>query len=355
MSLPVTADQARGFVQRRYGLRVLHPLIDLPQGVHSLAWLAHTDDGEWVVKVSDPRSDSPATLLSQCELYAFLNSRGLHAPVVKVNRAGHHVSTITLFAGTYPITLMRYHQLRRLEPESVSADDLRQVAAQVARLHATMDEFPGKHEIILDRDKSLVEWGQQDEGCYEMLIGSPIVEYFTTAEKSWLRAIDTALLAHLDASFPDPAALSQAVLHGDLSFEHVRFLPSREVYFFDFGDMSWGPIAHELAWFLQGFPQCSDLFRALGRPPALAAGGLPLAERVHRDRRSGNRCLPSQPRRGSGQVHRRIEHQRAVTRHRGSDPEHLSTGRGCATATSPFHLTEPRAAHPHAGRRQTVL
>jgi Ser/Thr protein kinase RdoA (MazF antagonist) len=253
MSLPVTADQARGFVQRRYGLRVLHPLIDLPQGVHSRAWLAHTDDGEWVVKVSDPRSDSPATLLAQCELYAFLNSRGLHAPVVKVNRAGHHVSTITVFAGTYPITLMRYHQLRRLEPESVSADDLRQVAAQVARLHATMDEFPGKHEIILDRDKSLAEWGQQDEGCYEMLIGSPIVEYFTTAEKSWLRAIDTALLAHLDASFPDPAALSQAVLHGDLSFEHVRFLPSREVYFFDFGDMSWGPIAHELAWFLQGF------------------------------------------------------------------------------------------------------
>jgi Ser/Thr protein kinase RdoA (MazF antagonist) len=253
MRISVTEDQVQGVVEGRYGLRVVQPLINLPEGVHSRAWLAHTDDGEWVVKVSDPRSDSPGTLSAQCGLYAFLNSRGLHAPVVKVDRAGHNVSTVTVAAVTYPITLMRHHQLRRLEPESVSADDLRQVAAEVARLHSTMDEFPRKHEIILDREKSRAEWGQQAEGCYEKLIESPTAECFTTAEKSWLRAIDTELLAHLETNFPDPAALTQAVLHGDLSFEHVRLLLNRQVYFFDFGDMCWGPAAHELAWFLRGF------------------------------------------------------------------------------------------------------
>lgn len=68
MHVMVTSDEVHAFVEHAYGLRVLGPLEDLPQGVHSQAWLAHTDDDDWVVKVSDPRSDSPPTLAAQCEL-----------------------------------------------------------------------------------------------------------------------------------------------------------------------------------------------------------------------------------------------------------------------------------------------
>jgi Ser/Thr protein kinase RdoA (MazF antagonist) len=112
----VTRNQVQASVERAYGLRVLRPLNDLPPGVHSQAWLAHTDDGEWVVKVSDPRSDSPAMLSAQCELYGFLNGRGLHAPEVRADRSGRHVSALAEPDAGLPVTLMRHHEFHRLTP-----------------------------------------------------------------------------------------------------------------------------------------------------------------------------------------------------------------------------------------------
>ncbi|WP_172836235.1 phosphotransferase [Microlunatus soli] len=107
--------------------------------------------------------------------------------------------------------------------------------------------------IINDRRKSLSEWGKQDSGCYPELIESPTARYFSRAERSWISSIDTALIDYLAGNYPEPRSLTFAVLHGDLAFEQVRLLPDGEVYFFDFGDLSWGPVAHELAQFLRGF------------------------------------------------------------------------------------------------------
>lgn len=253
MSITVATNQVQAFVEQSYGLRVLQPLIDLPQGVHSRAWLARTDHGDWVVKISDPTSDPPATLAAQCELYDFLNNRGLHAPVVRADRSGARVSLLTGPDTGYPVTLMQHNQFRVLAAQSVTRDELRHVAAQIGRLHTTLEDFPGKVRIIEDRRKSLGEWGRQDSGCYEDLIASATSACFTTAERSWIRDLDARLVAYVDQNFPDPTLLSQAVLHGDLHFEHVRLLPDGAVYFFDFGDLSWGPVAHELAQFLRGF------------------------------------------------------------------------------------------------------
>lgn len=154
MTTLLTSEQATACVERAYGLRVLDPLVDLPQGVHSRAWLAHTDQDDWVVKVSDPRHESPATLLAQCEMYEFLNSHGLHAPDVLIDRSGSPVSTVTSSGVEFPVTVMRYHQLRRLAPETVSAEELRRIGTEIARLHATMEQFGGKDEIVANRDKS---------------------------------------------------------------------------------------------------------------------------------------------------------------------------------------------------------
>lgn len=268
MNLDVTAGQVRATVERAYGLRVSGPLVDLPQGVHSRAWLAHTDDGDWVVKVSDPDSDPPATLAAQCELYSFLISRGLQVPAVRADSVGDRVSGLLDSDAQYPVTVMRHHQLGRLTPESALADDLRRVAGQIARLHAAMDDFATKNAIVADHEKSDDEWGRQDTGCYAGLVESPIASRFAPDELTWLRSVDVALVDYLAATYPDPASLSQSVLHGDLSFEHVRLLPNGEVYFFDFGDMCWGPVAHEVAQLLRGsyspgitFDRWSDLRR----------------------------------------------------------------------------------------------
>lgn len=253
MNVMVSRGEVHAVVEQAYGLRVVGPLVDLPQGVHSQTWLAHTSDDDWVVKVSDPRSDPPASLAAQCELYDFLNSRGLHVPDVRADRFGHPVSSIDNSGMRYPVTLMRYHQLRRLTPEFISPAELRRVASQIARLHTTMDDFARKDEIVADRVKSHDEWGRHVTGCYQDLIESPTAIHFTATERSWLDTIDSALGTYLDSHYPDPASLSQTVLHGDLSFEHLRLLPNGEVYVFDFGDMCWGPVAHELAQFLRSF------------------------------------------------------------------------------------------------------
>lgn len=256
----VTRGQVEAFVGRAYGLVVLRSLVELPQGVHSKAWLAHTDTDDWVIKVSDPGADSPAALSAQAELYRFLNSRGLHTPEVRADRSGQHVSIMETQRAALPGHFDAASSAPSAAPESVSGDDVRHVATQVARLHATMDEFGRRDEIVADREKSREEWGRQVTGCFPDLIRSPTGGCFSAAERSWFRVIDGELVAFLGSYFPDPASLSEAVLHGDLSFEHVRLLATGDAYFFDFGDMCWGPVAHELAQFLRGFRDASISF-----------------------------------------------------------------------------------------------
>lgn len=253
MTTMPTREQTRAFVEHLYDLHVDDPLADLPQGVHSRAWLAHSDQGDWVVKVTDPRHESSQALQGQSAMYEYLNRSGFHTPDIRVARSGDHVSILTKSGMEFPVTLMRYHRLQRLAPDTVSPQELRLVGAEIARLHTTMDHFTRKNEIVANRVRSREEWGQHVDGCYLELITSATASCFTAAERAWLEATDDALIGYLAEQFPDPASLSQSVLHGDLSFEHVRMLPNREVYIFDFGDMCWGPVAHELAQFLRDF------------------------------------------------------------------------------------------------------
>lgn len=105
----VSRDQVEAVVRRSYGLRLVRRLVGLPSGVHSQAWLAATDDGEWVVKISDFRSDSLATLSVQCQLFDFLNNRGLHTPEVRADQSGYRVSVMDVAPGGLPLTTCVHH------------------------------------------------------------------------------------------------------------------------------------------------------------------------------------------------------------------------------------------------------
>jgi Ser/Thr protein kinase RdoA (MazF antagonist) len=88
-------------------------------------------------------------------------------------------------------------------------------------------------------------------GVYDELVAAPTATCFTLEELAWLRTIDAAAVSFITTRYPPPTAVACAILHGDLNFEHIRLLPNGHVYLFDFGDLCWGPVAHDLGQFLQ--------------------------------------------------------------------------------------------------------
>ena len=253
MSIDLPAEPIQALIEREYGLRLREPLADMQQGVHSHVWLATTNDGQWVAKASNPASDSEAKLQAQCVLYRFLNEHGMNAPIVRADRRGRSVIQVEHAGQRYPFTLMRYHDLSRLHSISVTQAELQQIAGTIAQMHQLLEQFPGASDIIADHTTSENGWGKQTVGVYDELVAAPTSVCFTQDERAWLKSVDADVGAYIDAQFPAPGSVTQAILHGDLSFDHVWLLPDGQVYLFDFGDLCWGPVAHELGQFVRSF------------------------------------------------------------------------------------------------------
>lgn len=114
MSINVPVERVRELVEQEYGLPIDGALLELTHGVHSRAWLLASNNGRWVAKVSDPASDPETKLGAQFALYAFLNAHTINVPVVLTNRHGHFLSHIQFAGRRYPLTLMRFHELKSL-------------------------------------------------------------------------------------------------------------------------------------------------------------------------------------------------------------------------------------------------
>jgi Ser/Thr protein kinase RdoA (MazF antagonist) len=261
MNIILPVEQIEALIEHEYGLRILEPLAEMRQGVHSKAWLTTTDDGQWVAKASNPASDSEAKLQAHSLLYRFLHEQGINAPVVRADRRGRSVSQVEYAGQHYPVMLMQYHELRRLDSASVTMAEMQQIGSTIARLHQVLEQFPGASNIIADHTKSENEWGKQTVGVYDELVAAPTSVCFTQDERIWIKSVDADAIAYIDACFPAPGSVTQAILHGDLSFEHVRLLPDGQVYLFDFGDLCWGPVAHELGQFLRSLRDIPISFR----------------------------------------------------------------------------------------------
>jgi Ser/Thr protein kinase RdoA (MazF antagonist) len=123
------------------------------------------------------------------------------------------------------------------------------VGELAARLHDALDHYPDHDAFVADRQKSANEWGMHDEALWPLLRELPEHALIPPDEQTWLRAIDERALAYLQERYPEPTRLTLALLHGDLNFEHIQFLPDGVPYLFDFGDLCWGPVAHELGVF----------------------------------------------------------------------------------------------------------
>ena len=245
----ISPDDLVRAVEAYYELRVTAPPTSLPGGVHSRAWLVDTTLGRWVVKLSNPRSDPIPKIQRQAGLLAYLNQHAICVPQFLALPDGSYVATVTIKGRDYPLQLMRYELLSQAEPERASEDTLLLVGELAARLHDALDRYPERDTFVADRQKSANEWGEQDEALWPLLRALPEHMLILPDEQVWLRTVDERALAYLQQHYPDPATLSLALLHGDLNFEHIQFLPDGTPYLFDFGDLCWGPVAHELGVF----------------------------------------------------------------------------------------------------------
>jgi Ser/Thr protein kinase RdoA (MazF antagonist) len=233
-------------IEAQYDIRVTAPPKILPPGVHSRAWLLASTRGSWVTKLSNPSSDPLPKLERQTQLSNYLNQHAIQAPRFLRLSNGSFVATLTIDQIHYPLQLMEYQILSRAQPERASEATLVLIGELAARLHQILDHYPERAAFVADRHKSANEWGVQDQGFWPLLQDLPDRSAIPHAEQEWLRTIDRRAEAYIK-QYPDPAALSMALLHGDLNFEHIQFLADGTAYLFDFGDMCWGPIAHELA------------------------------------------------------------------------------------------------------------
>jgi Ser/Thr protein kinase RdoA (MazF antagonist) len=240
------ADLIRA-IEAQYDLRVTAPPQKLPQGVHSQAWLVTTTDGNWVAKLSHPLSDPLPKLERQIRISTYLNQRGIRAPRMLPLRNGGLIATLLAGQQAYLMQLMRHEALSRIRAGHASEATLAAVGALVARLHTVLEQYPERHTFVADRLKSANEWGAQDQGFWAELHDRAMLALIPPERQDWLRTIDQRACAYIRQCYPDPAGLAMAILHGDLNFEHIRFFADQMPYVFDFGDMCWGPIAHELA------------------------------------------------------------------------------------------------------------
>jgi Ser/Thr protein kinase RdoA (MazF antagonist) len=234
-------------IEAQYDLRVNSPPRSLPPGVHSRAWLLGSTRGSWVAKLSNPVSDPLPKLERQAQLSIYLNQHAIRAPVILPLSNGSFIATLTIDQLHYPLQLMEYQILSQAQPETASDATLVLIGELAARFHQILDHYPERAAFVADRHKSANEWGAQDQGFWPLLQDLPDRSAIPHGEQAWLRSIDQRAEAYIQQQYPDPAALSMALLHGDLNFEHIQFLADGTPYLFDFGDMCWGPIAHELA------------------------------------------------------------------------------------------------------------
>lgn len=124
-------------------------------------------------------------------------------------------------------------------------------------MHKILLKYPYKESF---RQLPAVEWMEKDKPktAYEALMQSVHAEKFSKEQLERFAGVDEGMEEYIKTHSPTPP-FTESIIHADLSLEHAQLLPDGNVYFFDFADRTWGPVAQELATFLTMFYQWEDI------------------------------------------------------------------------------------------------
>lgn len=114
-------------------------------------------------------------------------------------------------------------------------------------MHQILHNHPNASNIPTQPEKQASK--KESKTTFKALSQSVNVKQFTSKQLSRFEEIDTRMEQYIK-NHPPATGLTETLIHGDLALEHAQFLPDDSVYFFDFADRIWGPVAQELATFL---------------------------------------------------------------------------------------------------------
>ncbi len=212
-------------------------------GTESIAWLIKTNKGNFVAKVFGGKLDTIQRVTNETTLYNYLNVNGkrydLEVPTVIPN--SHHQFTSTLT--NHPFILMKYMNLRRLYPSTITQKEISLISTAIAHLHHLLQKYTEESP----KTPHYSTWNlDYNHSAYTALEKSPNSKIYSVNEMTIFQKITEAAASLLQKT-PYPKKLQESYLHGDIGLEHAQLLPSGFVYFFDWSDRVRGPVSRELS------------------------------------------------------------------------------------------------------------
>lgn len=242
-SKSLTTQFIRRIIEREYNITILDTHVLLAGCPANSIMLLTTKEGGFFAKVYTPNENSVEQVQEEARLFEYLTQHDIHAPVLLRTRTGQAVLRAK---HVYPVILMKQEKLRMIAADTAKEKELRRIAQDMAKMHQVLRNYPRKESFkksIEDPDLMREDWE-----TYHRIIASPLGASFTKGELAMVKATDESIVEYMRKNYP-PELKEFSVIHGDLALEHAQFLPDGSVYFFDFADTAWGPIARELAVF----------------------------------------------------------------------------------------------------------
>lgn len=237
---------------RNYALNLSRPISQLSGGTENAAWVVEADQGKWIAKIFGSGEGPVERIEEEAMLYRFLNAHDIHAPEILPNKSGQDLSPLESRDQTLQLMLMKYEQLVMCSPVTVTQEELEKIAAETARMHKVLVGYPQADSLKKETRVSFAKGA-----TFEALTNSAYKGALTPEQLQRIKETNDRMENYLESHLP-PESLTKTVIHADLSLEHAQLLPDGGVYFFDFSDRIWGPVAQELGTFLTVLFQWED-------------------------------------------------------------------------------------------------
>ena len=224
-------------------------------GIESTAWLAIAQDGNWIVKVFGLQEGSLKYIKDEANIYEYLRKYNINVPETKKSIQNKSVEGFKYHSNIYSMMVMKFEKLKECRPSTIKRNDFSKIVKDIAKMHNVLKKYPGIDKCI-GKSPSDSKWPEVFiTGFYPNLIKSPNSKVFNKKELNNLESLNQKFIEYVKSKSM-PSNLAHSIIHGDLSLEHAQVLPDGNIYFFDFADRKYAPVAEELGVFL------SHLFRA---------------------------------------------------------------------------------------------
>lgn len=249
-------------LKKNYGMeinaRMIVPIVSDSIGA---VWDIGERPSKWLLKVYPLRKKAFSRVSDEVNLFKYLREKGVFVPDVLAAKNKNGLAAIYFKRNFYPIVVMKYELLRKIDHEHIHQSDLKKVGRAIAKLHTALIGYSNNKRTIyrdtyfnsnkpklLNIDKLRMTYGKilsQNDIEEISKIDLEINQFLNNQkiEPSPRKATANAL----DAAVQENLTLS--IVHGDLHLGQIAFLPKGDIYIFDFDDRFYGPLAWDLAIF----------------------------------------------------------------------------------------------------------